>query len=122
MTSIQERLYNYLRFDAGVAALVGTRVYPVRLPQQPTLPAITYQRVDGIPQYSHSGRSDLVQSRIQVSCWALTYAAVIDLVDAVKAATDTFPEDATVEDMPDMYDPETQVYHVPVDVIVWYQE
>jgi hypothetical protein len=122
MTSIQARLYDHLRFNPGVAALVAARIYPVRMPQQPTLPCITYIRVDGVPQYTHSGRSDLVQSRLQISCWATTYAAAIALADAVKASIDSFPENATVEAFPDMYDPETQVYHVPVDIITWYKE
>ena len=124
--NIQEMLYSHLKNSPGVAAVAGARIYPLRLPQEPTLPAITYQRVDAMQNYVHSGPTSagrgLVSSRFQVSCWALTYAEAITLSEAVKAAMDVLPDTAFIETQADMYEPETSVYHIPVDVIVWYKE
>lgn len=119
--NIQETIYEHLTTNAGLVALVSTRVYPAVLPQRPTLPALTYQRISGVPEYSHSGRA-LMQSRFQISCWAATYAGAIALATAVKAAMDTFPDVAFIEGHSEMYEPETSVYHIPVDVMIWHEE
>jgi len=37
-----ESVYAALVGDAGVAAMIGTRVYPVSIPQVPTLPCVSY--------------------------------------------------------------------------------
>lgn len=119
--NIQETIYEHLTTNAGVVALVVARVYPMRMPQQPTLPCITYQRIDSVPEYSHDGRG-LATSRFQLSCWAETYVGVIALAAAVLAAMDGFPNVAFVEGHNELYEPETQVYHVPVDVMIWHEE
>lgn len=59
-----------LKADAGVAAVVGTRVYRATLPVSPTFPAISVSRVSNIrPTTSHSG-CGYATSRIQCTAWA----------------------------------------------------
>lgn len=53
MTSVEEAIRAHLVADSGVAAIVGDRVYLVQLPQNPTYPAIRYQRISTIPLYTH---------------------------------------------------------------------
>lgn len=119
--NIQETIYEHLSTNAAIVALASTRIYPVRMPQQPTLPCLTYQRISGVPDYSHDGRA-LTQSRFQVSCWAYTYAAAIALAEAVKNSWASFADVAFLENDTEMYEPETQVYHIPVDVMIWHEE
>jgi hypothetical protein len=64
----------------------------------------------------------MMTSRFQCSCWAATYAGVIALATVVKTAMDTFPDVAFVQGHSEMYEPETQVYHIPIDVMIWHQE
>lgn len=72
-----------------VAALVGTRVYPLRLPQTttaPVLPAIRYQRIDTVRapyRKMATGRGDYAKPRFQVDCFATTPAGAKQLADAV---------------------------------------
>lgn len=87
---IEEALRAVLLADAGVAALVGTRVYPLVLPQAGTLPAITYQVVAGDADYVMEGASGLAFKRVQVDCWADTYSAAAGLRAAVTAALGGF--------------------------------
>lgn len=64
-----------LAADAGVAALVGQRIYPDRLPAGATLPALTYSLVSEVPDPYVPG---VRQARVQVSCWSapLEYSGV----------------------------------------------
>ncbi len=80
---IESALCSVLENDAAVAALVGTRVYAMPLPQDPTLPAITYQRISTVLGAGISGPESLARVRVQVDCWATTVAGVAALGQAV---------------------------------------
>lgn len=109
--------------NGGVSALVSTRVYPVFLPQTPTYPAMSFQRISNTGQ---SGTSDLKQSRWQLDCWASSYTAGQALAAAVKAAIEEFHDlDQTpgiligrVVNELDDYDDVVKVYRVIVDVML----
>lgn len=83
---MEEALIAHLLADSGVAALAGTRVYPVLRPQGEPLPAITVTRITGGPGYTLEGSDELADSIAQVDCWAGTYADAKLLARAVKAA------------------------------------
>jgi hypothetical protein len=57
----------------------------VRLPQGVTLPAVTYQRVAGGEDVTHSGAGP-ARALVQVDCWADGYDAALTLAAAVRAA------------------------------------
>jgi hypothetical protein len=68
------------------ASLPETRVYPVILPDDPTLPAISYQRISTTRQYSTTGPVALNRVRVQFDCWARSYPEVKQLQVALLAA------------------------------------
>lgn len=70
--------------DATVAGLVADRIYPLVLPQKPTLPAVTYQRISTPIQYAQGGPS-LATPRLQIDCWAGDYDSAKALAAAVAA-------------------------------------
>ncbi len=129
---IEEALYSYLSTYAGLAALVGTRIYPLVLPQNPTLPAITYQKVSRAGERAMSSPSPRVtRSRFQFSCWGTTYGSVKDVAAQLKAALQDYQGlmggtggvtvlDADVANEQDIYEPEAFVYHLPVDVMIYH--
>lgn len=86
MADIGEAITSRLTGNATVAALVGDRVAPFKEDQAPTRPYITYQLINMGPR-PHAMGSDpaVVTDRYQVDLWADTYAAVIELDDAVMA-------------------------------------
>ncbi|OQS45863.1 hypothetical protein B0T49_20895 [Chromobacterium violaceum] len=59
-----------------VAALVGDRVFPVHLPDEPVLPAIAYQVLDEKRQQIARRPSGRVRSLVQLSIVAPDYDAV----------------------------------------------
>lgn len=79
--------------DATIAALVGTRMYPSLLPQNPTLPALTYQQVSGVREVILDGPVDLVPFRIQVDCYAWTTLERDALAKAVRLKLHGFSGD-----------------------------
>jgi len=128
MAEIEQTLATYLKAYAGLAALIGTRIYPLVLPQNPdggppTLPACTFQRISGARAHNQNGRTLLARPRIQIDCWAATYSAAKGVAAQVRAALDGHQGagdawgsyvDADLDD----YDADTGRYRVVVDVVI----
>lgn len=77
-----------LKADAGVTALVGSRIHPGRLPQNTAFPAISYELVSGteVPSVNAQAGGVLVRSRVQVNVLAKTYAETKSVHEAVRKA------------------------------------
>ena len=88
--TIEAGIYAHLIADSGVADLVATRIYPLLVPQDATLPAMAYQRISGPRDHSHSGPSGLVTARMQLTYVALSYDGAKSLGEVVRAAMDGF--------------------------------
>ena len=109
-----------------VAAL-GTRMYPLRLPQPPTLPAATYQRVAGTTQNTLDGPSALRGPRIRVDVWDETFGGARTVGDAVLIALDGFRGPAGAEEIggaflaleQSLYEDDTELYRVMMEFHVW---
>jgi hypothetical protein len=71
-----------LQASAAVTAFTGTRIYPLVLPDDATLPAIHYAVIGGSasPTYTSVGSQKF---RIELNCWASTYADAVRLRAAV---------------------------------------
>jgi len=127
---IEAGLHGFLTDDTDIAAIVATRVYPIILPQNPTMPAITYQRISTPRVSSTTGPSGLASPRIQVDCWAETYAAVKALSDTVRTAVDGYSGTmdtftvygVIVESEQDLYEPDAVYYRTSLDLIIWHKE
>lgn len=88
--SLLTALRTYVLADAMVTALVGVRMYPRRLPQGPTLPAIAYQRIDTRREHDMDGPDGLPRARVQLSIWAASVAAAEELAAAVRGRLDGY--------------------------------
>ena len=64
MAELEQALFTRLDGFAGLTSLVVSRIYPLILPQNPTLPAVTYQRIDGIREDGIAGSHGLAHPRI----------------------------------------------------------
>jgi hypothetical protein len=121
--TIGAKIYSALSGASGITTLTSTRIYPVILPQTPTYPAISYQRISNTGQ---QGSTALRETRYQINCWAATYAAAQNLATAVKTALEEYTATATsprikmslVVNEIDDYDDEADVYRVIVDMIL----
>ena len=88
--SIEDGLRTHLLADVPVTALVVARIYPIKLPQNPTYPALTYEMISTIPFRGLAGDSGLERARARIHCWAETYTGAIDLATKVRTAVADF--------------------------------
>ncbi len=123
---ISEELFAYLSSDPGVSALVGTRIYPERLPQEPTYPCLLYLRVDITPDYSQDGEDETHNGRWQISAFAKTYSDSQSLVSVVRQAMRGWQ---AVSGCPAYFlnqqpipQPQTQVYQQALDFDLYWRE
>lgn len=79
--TLKAGIYSLLTANVGLSALIGARVYPIVLPEAPTLPAIRYQFAGGAsePTFETSGMQRL---RVQFDC----FGADPDSADATRSA------------------------------------
>jgi hypothetical protein len=68
---------------SGVSALIGSRVYPELLPENPQLPAITYYISGGTAEPTFEG-SGMQKLRVHFDCHALTYGQAIAAREALR--------------------------------------
>lgn len=121
MSALEPKIVTLLSGNAGVSALVSTRIYPLILPQDSALPAITYQRVSGGHINSTTGFSDQENPRIQIDSMATTYAGAKTLAAAVFSAMEsaTTYKAILIGDI-DIYEDEPEIYRVSMDFSVWH--
>ena len=85
-----EALIAKLLADPGIAALVGTRIYPGVRPQAGPLPAIVFNLISATPSYSDDGEDGIAEKRVQIDCWGVTYTDAKKTARAVTAALSAF--------------------------------
>lgn len=82
---MQEDLISLILADAGVTAAVGTRIWWVRRPQGEEVPLAILQMVSSVPAVAMAGETNWTDSRVQVDCYATTYAAARGAARAIAA-------------------------------------
>lgn len=129
---MEEKLVQYLLDDGTLAGLVGEQVRWQFLPQGSDLPAVALHRISGVRNYTNSGPSDLVESRVQIDSWGRTYAEALAVSRAVRARLSGLREQlsgvdfqgAFIDQERHEYDPEAQerVHRVSQDFQIWHSE
>ena len=126
--TIEEALKTVLTNDAGVAALVAGRIYPVILPQKPTYPVLTYQKVGGAADLVLAGESGLSRNLFQIDAYGYTYAAAKALAKAVQTALNgkefTISTvnigSITMKSDRDLYEEAIKIHRVSMDFSIWH--
>lgn len=83
-----ERVYALLSANAGVSAIVSTRIYPLIAPQTAAFPRVVYSSPSGQRAETLTGHS-ASRVRMQIDAYATTYLGAQALADAIDAAFDT---------------------------------
>ena len=122
---IEQALY------ARLVAVTGwPRVYPGKLPQNPTFPALTYQRASGARVSSIYGPSGLANPRFQIDVWAQTFTSMVDVAALVREGLDGFRGVVSgvrigsivcVGDF-DNYEPGVELHRRTIDFSIWHHE
>ena len=97
MSVIEEALHTRLTTGghAGIAALVGTRVYPQLADENATLPFLVFQRISGPRVPDLAGPTGLAQPRFQVDAYSESYLTAKNVATQVRLALDGYS--ATVD-------------------------
>lgn len=130
MAEIETALVTRLKARASLVSLVGARIYPLRLPQDPILPAVTYQRIGGPREEALGSDPGFARQRIQVDTWALTYASAKAVAKQVRLALERWSDDAAsprvidsfIERDTDLDEPDVENYRVSQDYLVIHAE
>ena len=127
--TIESEIYSRLSTFAGLTALVADQIYPLILPQAATLPAVVYHVISE-PRISNFGRdTGDVHARIQVTCFgekAAGQGSVLAVKEQVRLALQRFAggniQDCMVEGGGSSYEPETKIFTVMLDFLIWFKE
>jgi len=86
---MEEELRTLVLADSAVSSVIGTRYFPVERRQGAQLPAILYQGVSGF-EGAHMNGTGPFEARVQLDCYAMTYAVAKLLSRAVIEALHTY--------------------------------
>lgn len=118
---LEQNIASVLQAQSAIATLVGTRVYPIVLPEDPTLPAATYQIVGSSsnPTLTNAGMQKI---RLQIDCWGDVYGDAVTLRDAVATSLDGY-QDTNVQFLllskHDDYDHELLQYRAIIEFYIF---
>lgn len=130
--NIEESLYKRLSTYTSLTALVNNRIYPLVIPQDARLPAVTYQCISDPGIHTMGADSGIYSPRFQLSVWAETYPSAVAVADQVIAALKDFSgqlggaegvqaQRIFYDNATRFYDSQTGTYHIPIDFIIWHE-
>lgn len=87
---IEESLVAYLLADASISALVSDRIHWGRIEAPALAPYVIMQKISAPRGYHMLGSDGLVESRIQVDCFAVTYLSAKSVARAIETRLSGF--------------------------------
>lgn len=112
MTEIQ--VYQLLKNNTAIKALINERVYPMVAPQNVVKPYLTYQVISKINLQCMGGKIYRGNYRMQIDCFSLTYSNVKAISEAVKNALIGFMTSSDINIIDD-YEDETKLFRQIID-------
>lgn len=109
-------------FVALVGPIVSGRVYPMGV-TAPVAPYLTYTRIAAVEQSTldaNGGDGNAINTRLQVDVWAQSYGDAQSKAAAVKAALKTWSIENVLLNEQDIYDAETKLHRVMLDISTWH--
>jgi hypothetical protein len=121
---IEAAIRALLLSDSTIYECVKTRIFPLELPLDCQLPALSYSKI------SNPYKKVVGFPRVQISCWAEDYQQCLNLYEAVTGKLEGFSgivNGVNIEriipiDAPDDYSSSTGVYHIPADFKVIFRK
>lgn len=88
---IETNIRAALQAQPTITAIVGNSIYPVLLPVDANLPALTFQIV-GSSSEAGWGVAGMQRLRVQMDCWSKSYLVAAQLREAVSTALDGYKD------------------------------
>lgn len=134
--TIEAAVYQVLTTNAGLTAIIGSRVFEGALPQNEDLPCIVYNRISTLRVHSHDslGAEGTARMRIQFDVWAGNYSTAKLVTDLLRAALNGYSgqvalgvdfvniQSILVEDERVNHDPPSGLTGLSSDYMVWHEE
>lgn len=126
---LEASLQKIITSSTDFNTLAGTKLHPILLPEDPALPAATYQQIARTPLYTLDGRVNFTEVRIQFDTWANDYGQAKQLMAAINAAIDNFSgqlSDGTqvfgiqLDTCNDLYEDAARIYRCTADYLIQY--
>jgi hypothetical protein len=113
-------LYTQLLALLNGATDALTRIYPQVAPDSPIKPYIVYQRVSSNSENVLSGKTTLINTRLQIDCYASTYVEAQALAAQVDALMDGWSVQNVSNPAQDAFEPDVRLHRVILDYSVWH--
>lgn len=132
--SLKTELFARLSAFAGLTALIKTgsvtRAYPVTMPQNAALPAVTYNVISAQRAAAFGSDTGDVRYRVQIDCWSDAAPGAATSADAVAEQVRLALQRWSggnigaifFENQRDDWDDGAKLYTVGFDVIIWHKE
>jgi hypothetical protein len=130
--SIQGEVYNRAATHSGLSGLVSDRIYYLKVPASVTYPCVSYQLFGDTHPARASGTDHALKSvTLQVDGWSENRDDHRQLRAEIEAAFNRWAADGSAygtvvqqafhQQSNDLYEDDTQIYHVTADFQVWYE-
>lgn len=122
---IEEAVRKKLLASQDLRNLVGDRIYVLKLPQNPTYPAVTFFKASN-PRHHDL---DIAYPRFQFDVWAASYEAAKNVADEIRKALQREKGDwsgikviqGVYLNEIDLYEDDTKIYHIVSDYKIIYK-
>jgi hypothetical protein len=130
MSRIDEALYSLITSDDGCAEQIGTRVYPLMIPQNAALPAVCYQTITTQRKYHLRGPSHSPSPRMQITIKAATADNAVTVANLIRVLMEGYSGTVSsveiagifLENEYDGFNLDTRSYTVRQDYRIQYKE
>jgi len=130
MSLVEEALVARLGSVSALTDLVGTRISPLRAPENEPVPYVVYQRIAGTREVAFGADPGMARARIQVSAWDASYSGVKAVQTQLRLALERWRGtvngveilDTFIETDLDDYEPEPERHGSLLDITVIYRE
>jgi hypothetical protein len=124
--TVEETLQKIVISASAFSNIAGNRLYQVVLPDDPKLPAASYQRITTTRTYTTTGPVKLNRIRFQFDCWASSYkevkqlqAALLSIFEDRTLLAGTGIESIQLITTADGFESDARIYRVTSDFYVW---
>ena len=87
MSTIETSLFTLI---TGLDTILGNRLYPSRLPQEPDMPSATYRMITNLEYMTHGGPTGLFKSRFQFDIYGSSFIEAKQAAEAVRQGINGF--------------------------------
>jgi hypothetical protein len=129
MTSVGDFIFSRLSASEDLSILVGDRIYPVKLPDNCSLPAISFQLVIGTPDEALDGPTGLHSDIYTIDSWSETQPEANAIANVVRQLLHGHSQiiDSTLTikgiiewSTNELYDSESETFHLSSSCRIWY--